>query len=518
MANKILAITLIASLVIVVLLIGYTLRYCESKKKAPFVELLVSIFLYTLGYLLEITAVSAEAAAAGMMVAYIGASFWGSCYLLFVSEFCEIKIKRRIIYPVLIGIPFAYTILTCTSIAGMHDWVITSYEYVADTAVRHLNIQVTPLAYLIQIFSAGCAAAIAFMLLPKIFAKNAANRANCIILLCGALIPLSMDTLFILGVNFYGVYPTNIAAIIVVILLYYSIARYNLIDVTPIATEAALHSVAEALIIVDPDMNFIKANESAVRLFPPLKSKGKNIAINKIEGWPAELQTPLCEIGADIRFSIGGDKHYNASVNRIAVQKNNTLGYLILIRDITGAVAFTKMLEEIAYTDPLTGIVNRRHFMSAVEPQIERIKRSGTRAYIVLFDIDRFKQVNDTYGHVVGDKALKGVTDRVRDTIRAYDMFGRYGGEEFILFIDDIEEKDILSYIERVRLAICSSPMAFEETALTISASFGIARIIPEKGLDAAIKLADTALYAAKNSGRNNVKINYETTAAALMS
>ena len=125
-----------------------------------------------------------------------------------------------------------------------------------------------------------------------------------------------------------------------------------------------------------------------------------------------------------------------------------------------------------------------------------------------MFDVDYFKKVNDTYGHIVGDKVLVCLAERVKKAVRPYDLFGRYGGEEFIMFISDISDKDVFNHTERIRKMINESPMVFEEAELTVSASFGVASVMSENELIDVIKLADEALYQAKKDGRNRVVIS----------
>lgn len=160
--------------------------------------------------------------------------------------------------------------------------------------------------------------------------------------------------------------------------------------------------------------------------------------------------------------------------------------------------------EDIAKTDPLTGIHNRRYFMEILKINIERARRIKTDCYIILFDLDRFKSINDTYGHITGDKVLIETTKRIKAGIRPYDLFARYGGEEFIIFVSDIEENSIEEIVERLRLSICGKPFKFEDTTLDATASFGVTRV-DDIHLEKMIKRADQALYTAKKTGRNRV-------------
>ena len=160
------------------------------------------------------------------------------------------------------------------------------------------------------------------------------------------------------------------------------------------------------------------------------------------------------------------------------------------------------VLEDMAQTDPLTGIYNRRHFMEISQISIERSRRLKINCYVVIFDLDKFKNINDTYGHIIGDKVLIEITLRIKKAIRPYDLFARYGGEEFIILVSDIDENDINGMVERLRSSICNKNFEYENTNFSLSASFGIA-LANHYDLAKAIEHADNALYTAKEQGRN---------------
>jgi diguanylate cyclase (GGDEF)-like protein len=162
-------------------------------------------------------------------------------------------------------------------------------------------------------------------------------------------------------------------------------------------------------------------------------------------------------------------------------------------------------LRRIAYTDHLTGALSRRNFYMEMEKAMSRYQRSGTSAAVVMLDIDRFKGVNDTYGHPVGDLVLKAATERLRSKLRPYDLMGRLGGEEFGLLLQEIDLKEATEAAERL-CGLLADTQLIETPPISISASFGVAAL--ERGIDSAnawLALADQALYEAKRGGRNRV-------------
>lgn len=158
-----------------------------------------------------------------------------------------------------------------------------------------------------------------------------------------------------------------------------------------------------------------------------------------------------------------------------------------------------------ATRDVLTGLLNRGAVMEALDREMERARRQRQCLSIGLCDIDHFKRVNDNHGHLAGDEVLRGVANRISNTLRPYDHVGRYGGEEFLLVMAG-EVEQILDPFERIRNAVADLPIAANGDELSVTLSCGIARFEPPQyGLDAnaLIGAADDALYHAKETGRN---------------
>ncbi|WP_376091108.1 PleD family two-component system response regulator [Roseomonas sp. CCTCC AB2023176] len=156
---------------------------------------------------------------------------------------------------------------------------------------------------------------------------------------------------------------------------------------------------------------------------------------------------------------------------------------------------------EMAVTDSLTGLRNRRYVMR----HLEGLLRNGG-ATVLLIDVDRFKSVNDTYGHAFGDAVLRDVADRLRLHLRAVDVVARYGGEEFIIAMAPQPAEDAAGVAERLRGALASAPVQVGDTTLNVTASIGVAVAMPECSVDQLCGAADKALYRAKANGRNRVE------------
>lgn len=173
-------------------------------------------------------------------------------------------------------------------------------------------------------------------------------------------------------------------------------------------------------------------------------------------------------------------------------------------RDLAQALA---AMQRLASEDGLTGLMNRRALLEALQREVERTRRLGSTLAVVMLDIDHFKHVNDEHGHAMGDAVLRGVAARLRSGIRAVDLAGRYGGEELCLVLPDTDLAGATTVAESLRAAIAGEPYEDAGQRVQVTASFGVAANTGGRPLpvDELLRRADTALYEAKTAGRNRV-------------
>lgn len=165
-----------------------------------------------------------------------------------------------------------------------------------------------------------------------------------------------------------------------------------------------------------------------------------------------------------------------------------------------------KKLQNDVALDPLTGCYNRREFDRLVGHHIASAQRHGRDLSIIMFDVDHFKQVNDTHGHLVGDNVLKSIAGAVRGAIRKGDYLARYGGEEFIVVLPDTKMPRAMELAQRLRQVIENLEIPLPGgTVLSKTASFGVASLREHDTRDSIVKAADAMLYLAKSAGRNRV-------------
>lgn len=185
------------------------------------------------------------------------------------------------------------------------------------------------------------------------------------------------------------------------------------------------------------------------------------------------------------------------------VTYNNEEMVLVIVDDITELMEANLKLKEMAITDGLTQLYNHKHSYYKLEEEITRATRYGNRLSIIMFDIDHFKAINDTYGHQTGDKTLITVSQVIKNNLRDIDHIGRYGGEEFLVILPQTGLGNAYTTAERIRRAIESA--RFEEANIKITISGGVVEFRDENAL-ILIGKADELLFKAKQKGRNIIE------------
>lgn len=216
---------------------------------------------------------------------------------------------------------------------------------------------------------------------------------------------------------------------------------------------------------------------------------------------------------AEVDFRIlrrDGEIRWIAHACKAVVGPNGEfLGRRVSNRDITERKRLEAELRELAITDALTGLSNRRHFLVRLEEELARIKRLDTlHTAVLMLDLDWFKRVNDEYGHMTGDLMLQHFSRLMREELRKIDTGGRVGGEEFAIVLAGADLAAARVFAERLRQKIAGTPLLQNGREIQVTVSIGISDLnAMDATADAVLMRADQALYSAKNNGRNRVEV-----------
>lgn len=275
---------------------------------------------------------------------------------------------------------------------------------------------------------------------------------------------------------------------------------------------AVINSVQDGMIMTD-DKGYVSLwNPAAVRLFGYTKDEmlGKELhELTVTDDFESMNKNGIIDdLFADKKVKELKIKHKNGQVFDAEVSastlKINDKDYFVgIFRDISDRIKAREELEKLSVTDYLTNTYNRRFFVTRLEEEIERSKRTGRVFSIAMLDIDRFKTINDKYGHSIGDLVLQSITDYIKKRIRKADCLARWGGEEFMILLADtpIVNSDVL--LEDLRLGISKIDIPNVDR---FTGSFGVVEYAPGDTADMMIQKADSMMYEAKKCGRNCIK------------
>ncbi|MDQ7045646.1 MAG: diguanylate cyclase [Sulfurimonas sp.] len=244
-----------------------------------------------------------------------------------------------------------------------------------------------------------------------------------------------------------------------------------------------------SLVITDYEMPNMDGHELTFKIRETYKKDQLSIiAISSLE-----KQETITKF---LRFGANDFIHKPFTDNEIITRINANLELLDLFSQI----------KDMANKDFLTGLYNRRYFFDAGKPIFSKNRRKKSPMAVAMIDIDKFKNINDTYGHDIGDIAIKEVKNILEETLRSSDLVSRFGGEEFCILLEDITEDDTIKVFEKIRLLFEENDIVTPKVNIKYTVSIGICYGIA-KNLDEMIKISDEALYYSKEHGRNQVAI-----------
>ena len=502
--------TLLIPLILVALVGAFALFRCRGDKRSFFVLVAFTAFMHILGYYLEI--VGTGIAFTGMYLANFGGGLCVLATVLFISEYCDTKMHAAF-KAILCAGAFLYIFGVWTT--GITGYYNASFE-LNFSASNPLTYASGTLSWLFSLYYVVYIAIALIIIIRKIVLSYGDFRKTLVLTLIAFLIPVIATTvegtIAAGGSSVMPVFLTPYAYGISAIICYVSIKKYDMLDKAPFSSIQAINTIAQAMILLDDKLRYVSANSSAVALFPWLKEYKNGEAIYYSPHWPTELSHNAFSNGEfSVDFVVNSSdnsRHYHAVAHPFNPDVSHKNHWSIMVQDVTDKELLIKQLEEAAYTDTLTGLYNRRHFAEIATPYVERTKRTGVSYYIMMADLDFFKIINDTHGHLAGDSVLRHVAAIMKRTVRSYDIVARWGGEEFIFLITDSSAADVVSLAERIRNAVEHTPCEYNGEKLPITISFGIAQSKDENNdMTALILRADEALYKSKRDGRNRVTI-----------
>ncbi|SFI31480.1 diguanylate cyclase (GGDEF) domain-containing protein [Paenibacillus sp. UNC496MF] len=478
-----------------------------------------TFMLYTGAQAIYIFSVAFEMAARSLgevmgwtAVQYVGMAPAPALGLIVVLEYIGKAVPRRL-SAALFVIPAISVVMVATN--GFHHLFYKSVAFYPGDPMPVTEIAIGPFYILHGIFTFGSMLAGVVLLLRRWRHTKKAYRIQLATLIVGQFMPMAGAFAYLVGLIPYGADPVPLILCVTSAMYIWAILSTRMLTIVPIAKESIFESMGDGVIVLDNAARLIDFNGAARRMLPGLGPAMIGLTLDEAWNVLSGADFPAARLADGLQEEVmwratGGEPFYyqiRSSVVRGRV--GGAIGSLLMLIDVTEQRRLQDQLQQLAYHDGLTKLLNRTAFIHRAKERLAAAKANGASASIVLFDIDHFKRINDTYGHETGDCAIRHVAAVVKRQLGADALFARYGGEEFVLCLPASPLAEAAETAERIRAALAAEPLRADGLAIAVTASFGAAEARPAgEPLQALLKQADLALYEAKRAGRNRVRLH----------
>jgi diguanylate cyclase (GGDEF)-like protein len=364
-------------------------------------------------------------------------------------------------------------------------------------------------------------------------------RGQRLTLFLGALVPLVANVVFVVGGVHNTLDPTPIGLAVTGTIVWYAVFRQNLITFSPVARALIIDQIGDAVMVISPGGLFLDLNPVAVELMRALNPD----APTKLVGAPALAlvgESIATMVGRETELVVerpGGRAEFQVHASALVGRRRRALGTVYVARDVTEANALSRRLSaahaqliqqvetidllrahlvEQASRDDLTGLHNRRHMVERFTSMIAAAEDAGEPLAVALFDVDRFKSINDNYGHLAGDAVLVALARLMGQQAPAGALVARWGGEEFFIALPGADAVTGLAFAEDLRTRCEEVGVVDQGRMIHCTVSGGVATY-PAAGttMNDLFHAADVALYEAKSAGRNLVRVHEHSSTIA---
>jgi diguanylate cyclase (GGDEF)-like protein/PAS domain S-box-containing protein len=438
---------------------------------------------------------------------YLGIAFFPIFWFIFTLQYTHQDARLRPIFKVLMVLPSLNLLLALTD--SWHGLIWKNVIIGPSTENTNVIFQIehgwwfrhvlAPHQYVL--FGAGI-----IVLLRAFFVNSELYRRQILFLLAFALLPLAINLPYIFaGVSFKGVDLTPIGLAMSGIIVQFGLFKGRIFDLSPISYRSVFLNLSEAVILLDQRLQIVDLNPSAYQETPhAAKSLVGRLFPSAFPDYQALItESPVQESTRTFATNIHGTPQTKeVKVRLLRSPSGRTVGWAVIIRDITLEYQQHNELKRIAYLDELTGAGNRRQLeftaMNVLSPEAQ----SHWPIALIYLDLDAFKSINDTYGHEGGDAVLKYVAHGLQTSVRSGDLVVRLGGDEFVVLLFRADR----TVAEDTRLRIRShlqKPVEWQHHALQVDASIGIACFPKDaQTLQDLLRSADQEMYRQKQASR----------------
>ncbi|PSL40108.1 diguanylate cyclase (GGDEF)-like protein [Planomicrobium soli] len=467
--------------------------------------------IFTLAYAFELASTSLDEIKFWLKIEYLALPFLPLFVLLMCFDYVGQKVKRGIRNS-LFGIATLTVLMQTTN--DFHHFYYTSIGLKTDTPFAIADLEGGPWFYIHSLFLYGCIGASIVILFRQLRNKNFKFQMQVLLMIAGVLVPVVASFFYVADVTPHGIDLGPVFMSVSFILHGIALLPFQMFNVAPIARDTVFESMEEGAIVLNQNNVIVDYNQAILKILPVLQKLAIGKAVGEVLSESRLLvKIILREQKCDYELYIDGKLlHFQIRFSPVLNKKDVVVGKIVTFVNVTERVEMERTLKQLASIDGLTQVFNRTFFLKKAEEVFSRLSVDGGKASVIMFDIDHFKKVNDTFGHATGDTVLSYIARMATESLREGDILGRYGGEEFVVCLPDTSIDAAQKVAEALRKEISESYLMIEGKRLDLTLSFGISEAQIDAGefgcsIQDVMGKADQALYAAKENGRNRVEL-----------
>jgi diguanylate cyclase (GGDEF)-like protein len=488
--------------------IGYIWQRRNIYGSMSLIGVLTAIVLWSFGYLIEYANNAIETKLFAWNISYIGVVTLPVMLVLFASQYTRqdtwLKPAR---VALLFLIPLITIILQWTK--ESHQLMYYNMHLIVDSPFLLVEKEYGAWFWVTAIYNYILLIAGMVVLATRLFRPPRLLVDQIVYIIIAAVVPIVANLTYL-----FHLLPiahadwTPCAFAISGVCLALAISRHHFMDILPVARESAIELMQEGFLVIDDQQRMVDFNRAMQEIvdLPPSAILGNPLpdAIKKqlMQGHNlSELKDFKIELALDVKDRL---HYYSVNVSPLKFERKYSGGHVLVFHDFTERKLMEDAVKQIAYYDPLTGLPNRALFTDRADIALEEASRYKRKLALLVIDLDKFKDINDNYGHDAGDQVLQDIAVRISSAVRKIDTVSRLGGDEFIVLLPEIPGEETARVVAQrimngiARTFYCSG----HEFQVTISIGFAV---YPEDTLElkTLVKYSDIAMYHIKQHGRN---------------